>query len=829
MAQTTICPDQGSIDDLLANRLPSDQADKIRTHVADCPTCCERIGDTARHPRDEITMVAGERPPTHHALAPARSAGEIGQLGDYRVIGVLGEGGMAIVYDAVEPNLDRRVALKVLKAEINDAPSRERFLREARTVASLSSERVVRVYAVGEANGTPFMAMEKLVGETLAKRLERDRWLTVADALAIARDAAEGLVALHARGLIHRDLKPDNLWLEKDADGHFTRVKLIDFGIARQVEGDPTLTNPGQVIGTPIYMAPEQASGAPVDARADLYALGCVLYRMLAGKTPFDSTASNTLAVLSAVVRSEIVPITVAVPNLPPELAALIQRLLEHDREKRPASAAELVARLRELEHEARANTSKTKMIAAVAADSRRRTPRRAQPISVVLGITAIMAALAVGALTLSVKLWPGLFSSVPPQVNSARPEENRPVVAVPALPTNVIKVGLLFSQSDVTALQEQPILEAVQLALDEINASGGVLGRQLKPIIEDGASNHDVFARKAAKLVDDDKVEALFGCLNSAARKRVAEICADLKRDRLLFSPASTEGLEEYENVVGLGCTPNQILVPLIKFAYADLRRRKVFVVGSESVYSRVVGAIVEHEVKQLGASMVGTRNVSPGETDFKSIVDEIKEAKADFIVCSLSGADNSALFRALRNARVGPPQVPTAWLTLKETDLVHFAPTLAGDYSAGCYFESMDTAANISFVQRYRKRLGATKRMSDTMEAAYTSVYLWKNAVEKAQSTRTWDVRVALRGLTIDTANGPLKIDPLTLHAWQTGRVGVVAANDEGKLAFHVVHQTSGPVEPQLYPPWQTQKQWNAFLDTLYQSWGKNWESHR
>jgi len=828
MKQTISCPDKQVIEDLLANRLPSHQAAQVRSHLAECPICREPTGDTAKNASNGETRLI-DRPNAHSALSPPRGPGELGWLGEYRVIGVLGEGGMAIVYDAVEPKLGRHVALKVLKAEINDPTSRERFLREARVVASLASERVVHVYAVGEDNGTPFLAMEKLVGETLAKRLERDRWLPVIDALAITREAAEGLVALHDRGMIHRDLKPDNLWLETDSHGHIIRVKLIDFGIARQIQGDPSLTNPGQVIGTPIYMAPEQASGGDIDARADLYALGCVLYRLLAGKTPFDSASPNTLAVLSAVIRSQIIPIKQVVPNLSPAVAGLIQQLLEHDKEKRPANAAALAARLRELEHEEGASTSKTKSIQLAASESHRRTPRRTKPFNIALGVVAIVAALAVGGVALSAKLWPSMFNSAHSQSSKTAPTNDQvPAVIVPDQTKDLLKVGLLFSQTDATALQEQPVLEAVQFAIEEINAAGGVLGRRIEPIVEDGASSAPAFARKASKLIDNDKVEVLFGCWSSPSRKRVAEICGDPKRDRLLFYPGNAEGLEEYENVVYLGGAPNQILVPLIKYAYADLRRRKVFVVGSESIYSRVVGVILDHEVKLLEARIVGTRNVPPGESDFKSIADEIKDSKADFIVSSLSGVENSSLFRALRSARIGPPEVPTAWLTLKETDLTHFAPTLAGDYTAGCYFDTVETPANTSFVQRYRKRFGASKRISDSMEAAYYGVYLWKHAVEKAQSSRTWDVRVALRGLVIDTADGPLKIDPLTLHAWQTGRVGKVV-NEEGRLSFQVVFQTPGPIEPKPYPSWQTQGQWKEFLDKLYQEWGKNWESGR
>src|SRR5262249_21003763 len=155
--------------------------------------------------------------------------------------------------------------------------------------AKLPHEHIVTLYEVGEVEGAAYMAMERLRGETLEDRLERDRWLSVADALALTREAAEGLAAAHAVGLIHRDIKPGNLWLATGEDGRFQRVKLIDFGIARRTDSETisSLTQVNMVMGTPSYMAPEQAAGRQVDGRTDLYSLGCVLFRMLTGRTPF--------------------------------------------------------------------------------------------------------------------------------------------------------------------------------------------------------------------------------------------------------------------------------------------------------------------------------------------------------------------------------------------------------------------------------------------------------------------------------------------------------------------------------------------------------------
>ncbi|MGL4551230.1 MAG: serine/threonine-protein kinase, partial [Gemmataceae bacterium] len=271
------CPTPQTLDDLMANRLPSARAEEVRRHIAGCAACGSRLGGGG-----------AEEPLPFPFLQPPRSDGEIARLGDYRILGLLGEGGMAIVFEAEDDRLHRRVALKVLRPEKCGTEMRERFLREARLLASLPHDHIVAVYEVGEAAGVPFMAMERLEGMTLEERLQQDQTLPLDESLSIAWQTAEGLQAAHEKDLVHRDVKPANIWLEKTREGRFRRVKLLDFGIARRTSDQKGLTVSGQIIGTPSYMAPEQALGLPVDRRADLYSLGCVLYRMLVGRPPFE-------------------------------------------------------------------------------------------------------------------------------------------------------------------------------------------------------------------------------------------------------------------------------------------------------------------------------------------------------------------------------------------------------------------------------------------------------------------------------------------------------------------------------------------------------------
>jgi urea transport system substrate-binding protein len=306
-----------------------------------------------------------------------------------------------------------------------------------------------------------------------------------------------------------------------------------------------------------------------------------------------------------------------------------------------------------------------------------------------------------------------------------------------------------------------------------------------------------------------------------------VAEVCA--RHDRLLFYPATCEGLELSPNVVYLGGTPNQTLIPLVRWAYSTERKRRFFLVGSESIYSHAVNAILDHEVKDLNAAVVGTRYALGGETNFDDIVREARRAKADMVLCSVDGHSNVAFLRALRGAGIGPKEVPTVWVNVGESELSLFrAGETEGDYSVGCYFETIARPENQAFLQRFRSRYGSGERVNDSMQTAYFGVYLWKKAVEKAGGTDTTRVREALRGLIVDAPEGPVRLDAKTLHAWRTaliGRIEVVG----GLAQFRIVYTSAGPVEPQPYPGWRSPAEWDRFLRDLREQWGGRWEKHK
>jgi serine/threonine protein kinase len=246
---------------------------------------------------------------------------------------------MGAVYLGFDHGLQRKVALKVMLPEYSsNRPVRERFLREARAAAQVRSDHVVTIFDVGEEQGIPYIAMEYLQGCTLAHYLDTRGELTVGQAIRIGGESALGLAAAHAKGLVHRDIKPTNLWLEAPRG----RVKLLDFGLARQEKAGAEITQTGFVVGTPSFMSPEQARAQRVDVRSDLFSLGSVLYRMCSGRLPFQG--DSPLDVLTALTREEPPPLRRLNPEVPEALAGLVHRLLEKDPDHRIQTAREVVA-----------------------------------------------------------------------------------------------------------------------------------------------------------------------------------------------------------------------------------------------------------------------------------------------------------------------------------------------------------------------------------------------------------------------------------------------------------------------------------------------------
>ena len=250
-------------------------------------------------------------------------------IGRYRILGLLGQGGMGTVYEAEDPELQRKIALKVLPPELAiDPTSLERFKREARTVAALNHPNVVTVYSVERDDRTHFLTMELVRGKTL-DRLIPDEGLELGELLTLALPLVEGLRAAHEHGITHRDLKPANVIVDDDE-----RLRILDFGLAKlqaaktemSLQASPTLTTQGTVMGTVPYMSPEQVGGQPVDHRSDIFSLGIILYELCTGRRPFRGKSSTHI--MSAILRDDPVPLTAVRGDLPHQLEEIVNRCL---------------------------------------------------------------------------------------------------------------------------------------------------------------------------------------------------------------------------------------------------------------------------------------------------------------------------------------------------------------------------------------------------------------------------------------------------------------------------------------------------------------------
>jgi serine/threonine protein kinase len=310
------------------------------------------LPDLAPRPPSGCTTVQPRQPahtPTtatsgYPFLQPPAAPDELGRLGNYRVLHLLGKGGMGYVFHAEDLGLCRPVALKVMNPALGMGDAGERFLREARVMASIKHDSLVTVFQVGREGDAVYLAMELLQGENLDDWLKRVPRPDLASIFQVARETAGGLAAIHKHGLIHRDLKPANLWREAPTG----RVKILDFGLARSTREDCTITKTGEILGTPCYMSPEQARGEPLDARSDLFSFGCVLYDICTGASPFF--ADNVTKVLTSLAVHDPAPVHQINPAVPRALSDLIVRLLSKDREDRPRSAGEVLKLLAKIE-----------------------------------------------------------------------------------------------------------------------------------------------------------------------------------------------------------------------------------------------------------------------------------------------------------------------------------------------------------------------------------------------------------------------------------------------------------------------------------------------
>ena len=379
------------------------------------------------------------------------------------------------------------------------------------------------------------------------------------------------------------------------------------------------------------------------------------------------------------------------------------------------------------------------------------------------------------------------------------------------------ILVGVLHSQTGPIAVSEQAMIEAEQLAFEEINAAGGLLGRPIKWIIADGASDWPTFAREAERLISDEGVTVLFGCWTSASRKSVLPVLE--RSDHLLIYPMAYEGLEACPNVIYTGAAPNQQITPAVQWCQSALNARRFFLLGSDYIWPHCVNAIISDQLMGLGVEKVAEQYVPFGSTNLKAYVQEIVDTQPDVILCSVVGDSAIAFFRELRKAGISPDDIPVITFALAEDELrsTNHAD-MVGHYAAWNYFQSIDSEENKRFVSAFKERYGADRVTSDVIAAAYNSVYLWANAVRESGNTDVQQVRNSLRQQSLNAPEGIIAVDPSTQHTWRPVYIGKIQADKQ----FEIVWTSNGSVRPVPYPITRSKRDWTAFVNDLQRRWG-------
>jgi urea transport system substrate-binding protein len=383
------------------------------------------------------------------------------------------------------------------------------------------------------------------------------------------------------------------------------------------------------------------------------------------------------------------------------------------------------------------------------------------------------------------------------------------------------IRLGLLYSETGTMAASERPLLNAVTLAVEELNAAGGLLGRPVELVVADGRSSPAGFAAQAVRLIERERVVALVGCWTSACRKAVREVVEPA--GSLLLYPLGYEGLEDSPNIVYMGDTPNQSIVPAAKFLYATVGPR-AFHVGSDYVYPRVAGAIIGDTYRALGGQIVGEAYLPLGSSDVASAVAAIREARPDVIFNTINGDTNIPFFRALRQGQPAAGRPPAVSFALTAVEIRALGPdVVTGDYAAWSYYQSLDTSTNRDFLARFRRRFDPRALVTDPSQTAYVAAHVWGQAVTQAGRSEPAAVRDALRGMSFEAPEGPLRIDPENLHTWRTVRIAQVQPDGTFRLEL-----LSGELRhPEPFPTSRSRLEWQSLLDSLYRGWGGQWEA--
>jgi len=359
------------------------------------------------------------------------------------------------------------------------------------------------------------------------------------------------------------------------------------------------------------------------------------------------------------------------------------------------------------------------------------------------------------------------------------------------------VVVGQLHSATGTMAISEMGSIQAEQLAIEQINAMGGVLGRKIRIIQEDGASDWPTFAEKARKLLVNDKVAAVFGCWTSASRKAVLPIFE--KENGLLYYPTFYEGLEQSKNVIYTGQEATQQIIAGLDWIAKEKGAKTFYLIGSDYIWPRTSNKIARKHIENvLKGQVVGEEYYPLGHTQFGSLINKIKLKKPDVVYAIVVGGSNVAFYKQLRAAGVTPDKQTLLTISVTEDEMLGIGgENVEGFYAAMKYFQSLDNPNNRKFVEAFKAKYGPKSVIGDVTQAAYLGPWLWKAAVERAGSFDVDKVVAASPGIELKTApEGYVKVHE-NHHLWSKTRIGVAQKDGQFKVIWE-----SDLIEPNPFP---------------------------
>ena len=390
------------------------------------------------------------------------------------------------------------------------------------------------------------------------------------------------------------------------------------------------------------------------------------------------------------------------------------------------------------------------------------------------------------------------LFASAPPLLASAAEYPTAKVNTTGLAVTDTeVTVGQLHSATGTMAISETGSIQAEQLAIEQINAMGGVLGRQIKIIVEDGASDWPTFAEKAKKLLVNDKVAAVMGCWTSASRKAVLPVFE--KENGMLYYPTFYEGLEQSKNVIYTGQEATQQIIAGLDWIAKEKGAKTFYLIGSDYIWPRTSNKIARKHIETvLKGKVVGEEYYALGHTQFGSLINKIKLRKPDVIYAIVVGGSNVSFYKQLNAAGLNGKNTTLLTISVTEDEALGIGgENLAGFYSAMKYFQSLENPNNEAFVKAFKAKYGANSVIGDVTQAAYLGPWLWKMAVEKAGSFDVDKVAAASPGIEFNKApEGYVKVHE-NHHLWSKLRIGLWQPNGQAKVLYE-----SDLIEPDPFP---------------------------